>query len=81
MPYYLYKISTVEGMELVKNLELMDEFDAFRAAKLRAKELRKEAAGSAEEPLYKVMFGDTQLAAEEQLLEKRNKPVLMEYEK
>ena len=79
MPYYLYKIKTAEGLDLVKQLELLDEFDAFRDARKRAKELRAEQAGG--DFTYKVMFAQNQLSAEEQLLEKREKPVLMEHER
>ena len=79
MPYYLFKISASDKLDLVKNLELLQAFDAFKAAKDEAKKQR------AEQPLdgvtYKVMFAENQLDAEEKLLEKRDKPVLMEYER
>ena len=79
MPYYLYKISSPEGLDLVKNLELLEVFDGFRDAKQRAKALRAEQAD--DEFIYKVMFAENQLQAEEQLLEKREQPVLMEHER
>jgi len=79
MPYYLYKISTLEGIDLVKNLELLEVHDSFRDAKKQAKKLRAESP--AEEFSYKVMFADNQLSAEEQLMEKREKPILMEHER
>lgn len=79
MPYYLYKIASPDSLGLVRQLELLETHDAFKAAKNEAKRLR------AEEPLdgvtYKVMFADTQLEAEEMLQEKREKPVLMEHER
>ena len=79
MSYYLFKISVHDNLDLVKNLELLQVFDAFKAAKNEAKKRR------AEQPLdgvtYKVMFAENQLDAEEKLLEKRDKPVLMEYER
>lgn len=79
MPYYLYKISQRDGLELVKQLELLQQHDAFKPAQAEARKLR------AEQPLegvtYKVMFADSPLAAEEMLLEKREKPVLMEHER
>ena len=79
MPYYVYKISATEGMELVKRLELVATHDAYRDARQQARELRVDSA----EPglVYKITFADNQLAAEEQLLEKREKPVLMEHER
>jgi len=79
MPYYLYKIASHDSLGLIKQLELLETYDAFKPAKNEAKRLR------AEQPLegasYKVMFAESQLAAEEKLLEKRDKPVLMEYER
>lgn len=79
MPYYLYKISSNDGMDLVKQLELIEVYEAFRDAKNEARRLRGAAA--VEEAVYKVMFAENQLSAEEQLLEKREKPVLMEHER
>jgi hypothetical protein len=79
MPYYLYKISTLEGIDLIKNLELVNQFDLFKEAKILAKKLRSEQDD--ESSIYKVMFAENQLLAEEQLLEKREKPILMEYER
>jgi hypothetical protein len=79
MPYYLYKISTRDELELVKNLELLEVYDAFRDAKTAAKQLRSQATDDSF--AYKVMFAENQLSAEEQLMEKREQPVLMEHER
>lgn len=79
MPYFLYKISSPDGLDLVKNLQLLETFDAFRDAKVRAKQIR--AQNTADGFTYKVMFAENQLSAEEQLLEKREQPVLMEHER
>ena len=79
MPYYLFKISTPDGMDLIKNLELLEVYEAFREAKKSAKKMRSQAKAADFE--YKVMFAENQLSAEEQLLEKREKPVLMEFER
>ena len=79
MPYYLFKISPRDSIDLVKDLELLEVFDAFRDAKTEAKKLRSEQAEDGFS--YKVIFADNQLSAEEQLLEKREKPVLMEHER
>ena len=79
MPYYLFEISARDKLDLVKNLELLQVFDAFKTAKSEARKRRTE------QPLdgvtYKVMFAENQLDAEERLLEKRDKPVLMEHER
>jgi hypothetical protein len=79
MPYYLYKIRSRDKLDLVKDLELLSVFDAFREAKIEAKKLRSEQPEAGDS--FKVMFADNQLSAEEQLLEKREKPVLMEHER
>jgi len=79
MPYYLYKISTLEGMDLIKNLELVNQFDSFKEAKAITKKLRVEQGEQGY--VYKIMFAENQLLAEEKLLEKREKPVLMEFER
>lgn len=80
MPYYVFKMSSPEGMELVKNLELINEFESFRDAKNFAKETRAEQ-GKDDAAVIKVMYADNQLLAEEQLLAYREKPVVMEHEK
>ena len=79
MPYYLFKISSPDGIDLVKNLQLLEVYDSFREAKKKAKMLRQEE--KSDEFNFKLMFAENQLSAEEQLLEKRVKPVLMEYER
>ena len=79
MPYYLFQIKSDDGIGLVKQLELLQTFEVFREAKNAAKKLRAEQ--SDDKLVYKVTFAETQLAAEEQLLEKREQPVLMEHER
>ena len=80
MPYYVFKMSSPEGMALVKNLELLDDFESFREAKNFAKEQRAtlDKADSSE---VKVMFSENQLLAEEQLLAYREPVIVMEHEK
>lgn len=80
MPYYIYKISEQAGMSLVKNLELLSVSDSFKDAKVQAREVREKQDG-AEGMSVKVMFAENQLMAEEQLLEHREKPIVMEHEK
>ncbi len=80
MPYYVFKMSSPEGMELVKNLELINEFEKFREAKNFAKEQRA-LLPEGDRSVIKVMFSENQLLAEEQLLAYREKPVVMEHEK
>jgi hypothetical protein len=80
MPYFIYKMTAQEGMSLVKNLELISEFESFKEAKNFAREKRAELPQDSNQ-IIKVMFADNQLVAEEQLLEHREKPILMEHEK
>ncbi len=80
MPYYVFKMTSPEGMELVKNLELIGDYESFREAKNFAKEQRS-ALDKDDNSAIKVMFADNQLLAEEQLLAYREKPVVMEHEK
>ena len=80
MPYYIFNMSSQEGMELVKNLELIAEFDSFKEAKAFARERRSGLDDEARASI-KMIFAENQLLAEEQLLEHRDKPVTMEHEK
>jgi len=80
MPYFIYRMTTQEGMSLVKSLELISEFESFKQAKQFAREKRTELPEDSND-VIKVMFAENQLIAEEQLLEHREKPVMMEHEK
>ena len=64
----------------MKNLELIGEFESFKQAKHFARDQRAELTDD-ERTQIKVMFADNQLLAEEQLLEHREKPIVMEHEK
>jgi hypothetical protein len=63
MPYFIF------AMKPFAQLEKLAEFEAFKDASAQAKVLR--AAQPEGAPRIKVMFGDTQLAAEDQLLQLR----------
>ena len=80
MPYFIFKMTSQEGMSLVKQLELISELETFKEAKQFARARRAELPPESNE-IIKVMFAENQLIAEEQLLEHREKPVLMEHEK
>jgi len=80
MPYYVFKMTSPEGMELVKNLELIDDFESFRDAKNFAKSERAKLDED-DRAIIKVMDAENQLLAEEQLLAYREKPIVMEHEK
>ncbi len=80
MPYYLFRSSSKDQVGLVKQLELIEVFDKFRDAKQQAKQLRAQS-GADDAGEYRISFAANQLSAEEQLLEKREKPILMEHER
>ncbi len=78
MPYYVFKIT--QPTQIIKNLELQDDFDEYKAARALARQLRANAPAG-EQTTYKLVFAGTQLEAEESLQEKREQPILMEWEK
>ena len=79
MPYYIYQINQTAG-SIVKNLKLLKHYDAFRQAKSEVRAMR-EAMPDADQPEFKIIFAESELQAEELLQEKRETPVLMEWEK
>ena len=79
MPYYVYNI-TAGPTELLKNLELQEQFDNYKEARNFARSRRAEL-GAETETLVKLVFAASPLEAEERLMEHREKPILMEWEK
>ena len=79
MPYFIYSIK--QGpTAIVKNVELINQFDSFKEAKEFAKQARIDQADG-EEAQVKVMFADNELQAEEQIMETREEPIVREWEK
>jgi len=79
MPYFIYKINA-GPTALIKNLEKIAGHEEYKLAQKEVRELR--AAQQADDTAtYKVIFADNVLAAEEQLLEHREAPILREWEK
>ena len=78
MAYFVYKISA-GATPLLKELTLLERFEAFKDAKEFARERRSQL--DLESVTIKVIFAETELHAEEQLLEAREAPVLREWEK
>jgi len=64
MPYYIFRVMPYG------QLEQLAEFDVFKDASAHAKSLRAEA-GAPETSRIKLMFADTALQAEDQLLQIR----------
>ncbi len=79
MPYFVYKI--LPGpTNLLSTLEKLDQFDSFKEAKTFARKLRAGLSPD-DNAQIKVMFAASELEAEEQLMEKREAPILREWEK
>jgi len=67
-------------LAMLKQLDLIKEFESFKQAKNFARDTRA-AQDETDTADIKVIFADNQLAAEEMLMEKREKPIVMEHEK
>ena len=80
MPYYIYKI--IPGpTDLTKSLEKLEQHETFKEAKQRARAMRAESGDTGDNSTIKIMFADNELDAEEKLMEKREQPILREWEK
>ncbi len=79
MPYYIFKI--IPGpTNLMKKLEKLEQHESFKEAKQRARAMRAEG-GDGDATQIKIMFAENELEAEEKLQEKREQPILREWEK
>ena len=76
--YFIYQISQSPG-SVVKKLQKIDRFETYKEAKNLVRKLRMENDESGQ--LYKIIFSDSELDAEEKLQEKREAPVMQEWEK
>lgn len=76
--YYIYRISQVPG-SMVKNLQKQESHPTYREAKQRVSALREENEGSPD--LFKIIFAENELEAEEKLGENREAQILQEWEK
>jgi len=79
MPYYVYRIANGPS-KLVKQLELIKEFDVYKEAKGFTKETRV-AQSEDDTSTVKMIFADNILEAEERLQEQREVPIVREWEK
>lgn len=78
MPYYVYKIT--QPTPVLKNLELLDSFVAYKEARALARENRAQLPIDSGITI-KLMFAASELEAEEELQKKREETVVMEWEK
>lgn len=79
MPYFIYRIEQKPG-QLVKKLTFNSRADSYKTAKSEVRTLR-ESIPDESEKFWKIVFAESELEAEELLHQKREKPVLMEWEK
>lgn len=79
MPYYVYRISPTVA-NLVKPMEQLAEFEEYKEARNYARDQRSQQ-GTDDNSMYKVIFADNALDAEEKLAEVREQPILREWEK
>ena len=78
MAYYVFKIT--QPTPVMKNLDFQESFEAYKEARVFTRTLRaKTPSGSGID--VRMVHAVNQLQAEEILMEKREKPVLMEWEK
>ena len=78
MAYYVFKIT--QPTPIVKNLNFLTSFESFKEAKVFARTQRAELPVGTNVTV-RMVHAANQLQAEELLLETREKPVLMEWEK
>jgi 16S rRNA U516 pseudouridylate synthase RsuA-like enzyme len=79
MPYYIYRI-TPGPTNLLKTLQKLEQHDTYKDARNSARNMRS-AIAEGENHIIKMMFAASELEAEEQLMEKREEPILREWEK
>ena len=78
MAYYVFKIT--QPTPIVKNLNFLTSFESFKEAKVFVRNQRVELPAGTNVTV-KMVHAVNQLQAEELLLETREKPILMEWEK
>ena len=78
MPYYVFRIT--QPTQLIKNLDLKQTCETYKQARDAARDLRAQQEPG-DQAIYKLIMAASQLEAEERLLEHREKPILMEWEK
>ena len=79
MPYFVYKIAPGVS-KIVKNIESLENFEKFKDAKKFATENRQQE-NAEDGNIYKVIFAENSLDAEEKLQEQREESIAREWEK
>lgn len=78
MPYYVFRIT--QPTQLIKNLDLKQTCETYKEAREVARGFRAQQEPG-DKATFKLIHAASQLEAEERLLEHREKPILMEWEK
>ena len=79
MAYFIYTLR-LDEQQNVKELKQLKEFDSFKEAKVAVRKLRAELSET-ENILAKIIFAQSAQEAEARLLERREAPILKEWEK
>ena len=79
MPYFVYKIAPSVS-KIVKNIEPIADFEKFKEAKVFAKDRRQEE-DAAEGNIYKIIFAENIIEADEKLQEQREESIVREWQK
>jgi hypothetical protein len=79
MPYFVYKIAPGIS-KIVKNIEPLADFEKFKDAKNFAKDKRQNDDADTGN-VYKVIFAENSIDAEEKLQEQREESIVREWEK
>jgi hypothetical protein len=65
---------------MIKKLEKLERFESYKEAKQHVRSLRNDQPDH-ELANFKIIFADSELDAEEKLQEKRDAPIIREWEK
>lgn len=65
---------------MVKNLQKIDRLASYQEAKKQVKIIREEQPGD-DTAVYRIIFAESELEAEEKLQVKREAPIIQEWEK
>lgn len=77
MQYFVYHITSVSSV--VKTLKKVASFEKYKQARTLVRKLRAETDD--EKVRYQVIFAENEFDAEDKLQEKREAPILEEWEK
>ncbi len=80
MPYFIFKLALGSSGDL-KNPELQGNYDSYREAKTVARAMRADIGSEDNDTIIKIMFAEDPERAEDQLMSRRERPILREWEK